>query len=64
MADAMNVLIWLTQFLEYLGGSRDHPPQGFPVVANPVFWGLWWGALSLVIYIFCGQSSKFIYIDF
>jgi hypothetical protein len=65
MGDAMNLLTWLTQFLEYLGGSRDNQPPGFPVaVANPVFWGLWWGALSLVIYIFCGQSSKFIYIDF
>jgi len=65
MGEAMNVLTWLTEFLEYMGGSRDNPPKGFPVaVANPVFWGLWWGALSLVIYIFCGQSSKFIYIDF
>lgn len=65
MGEAMNVLNWLTQLLEYLGGSRDNLPQGFPMaVANPVFWGLWWGALSLVIYIFCGQSSKFIYIDF
>lgn len=61
----MSALLWLTQLFEYLGGSRDTPPRGFPVtIANPVFWGLWWGALSLVIYIFCGQSSKFIYIDF
>jgi len=55
---------WLRQLLEFLGGSADHPPAGFPVTANPLFWGVWWGALCLVIYVFCGQSSKFIYIDF
>jgi hypothetical protein len=60
----MIALTWLTQLLEYLGGSRDTPPQGFPAIANPLFWGVWWGVLSLVIYVFCGQSSKFIYIDF
>jgi hypothetical protein len=61
----MTVLTFLMQLLEYLGGSRDTPPAGFPVtIANPLFWGVWWGALLLVIYVFCGQSSKFIYIDF
>jgi hypothetical protein len=60
----MKLLTWLTQFLEFLGGARDNPPPGFPAIADPVFWGIWWGALSLLIYVFCGQSSKFIYIDF
>lgn len=60
----MKLLTWLTQSLEYLGGSRDQPPVGLPGLTNPLFWGIWWGALSLVIYVFCGQSSKFIYIDF
>jgi hypothetical protein len=62
--DAVNVLIWATQLLEFLGGSRDEAPAGIRVLPKAVFWGLWWGALSVVIYIFCGQSSKFIYIDF
>jgi len=60
----MKLLTWLIQFLEFLGGERDIPPAGFPALGNPLFWGIWWGALSLVIYVFCGQSSKFIYIDF
>jgi hypothetical protein len=60
----MKLLTWPTQFLEFLGGARDHPPAGFPALYHPWFWGIWWGALSLLIYVFCGQSSKFIYIDF
>jgi len=60
----MNVLIWVTETLEFLGGSRDEAPAGFPTLPKAVLWGLWWGALLVVIYIFCGQSSKFIYIDF
>lgn len=56
-----NTLVWL---LEYLGGRRDTPPPRLPLpVASPL-WALWWGLLLLVILLFCGQSSKFIYIDF
>lgn len=60
----MKLLTWLRQLLEFLAGSRDDPPAGLPAAANPVLWGVWWGALCLLIYVFCGQSSKFIYIDF
>jgi hypothetical protein len=60
----MGMLEWTRQMLEFLGGSRDQAPAGFPVPRNPVLWGIWWASLSLVIYVFCGQSSKFIYIDF
>lgn len=60
----MKIITWLMQMLEFLGGSRDTPPAGFPLSYNPLLWGIWWGTLSLVIYIFCGQSAKFIYIDF
>lgn len=56
---------WVKQVLEYLGGERDGRPPGFPFeLSNWLFWGLWWGALCLLIFLFCGQSSKFIYIDF
>jgi hypothetical protein len=56
---------WLKQALEYLGGEQDEPPAGFPVsLANWCFWAIWWGALALLIFVFSGQSSKFIYIDF
>jgi len=60
----MELLNWLTGLLEFLGGERDAPPHGFPAVYSPLFWGIWWGVLSLLIYVFSGQSSKFIYIDF
>jgi hypothetical protein len=60
----MRVLEWTTQMLEFLGGSRDEAPAGFGALPNAVLWGIWWGVLALAIYVFCGQSSKFIYIDF
>jgi len=59
----MSLLTWTSEFLEYLGGAKDRPPPGFPVLP-PLAWGLWWGVLALAVYVFCGQSSKFIYIDF
>jgi len=58
-------LEWLQLAFEYLGGERDEPPNGFRIsLANWVFWAIWWGALALAIFVFSGQSSKFIYIDF
>jgi hypothetical protein len=50
--------------LEYLGGERDEGPPGFPLGVRSALWGLWWGVLGCLILAFCGQSSKFIYIDF
>jgi uncharacterized membrane protein YdjX (TVP38/TMEM64 family) len=56
---------WIKTLMEYLGGAQDEPPPGFPAsFANAWFWGLWWGILVCLIFIFSGQSSKFIYIDF
>lgn len=64
-APALSKAEWIQQVLEYLGGERDGAPAGFPVLlSNWWFWGLWWGVLSVLIFLFCGQSSKFIYIDF
>jgi hypothetical protein len=58
-------LEWITALAEYLAGERDDAPSAFPVrLGNWLFWGLWWAALAIVIFIFSGQSSKFIYIDF
>ena len=63
--------------LEYLGGSAeqiDASAEGEPVVpavskferlvSSWWFRGLWWGILAGIILLFCGQTSKFIYIDF
>lgn len=61
----MKLLSWLQRVLEYLAGEIDNPPAAFPVaLSNSLFWGAWWAVLMAIIYIFSGQSSKFIYIDF
>ena len=58
-------LIWIKQVLDYLGGVVDTPPPGTPsVMLRPAFRGLWWGVLLILIVMFSGQTSKFIYIDF
>jgi hypothetical protein len=54
----------MKSLLEYLGGSTDEPPEFFRVRLSSYFWGIWWGILICLIVFFCGQSSKFIYIDF
>ncbi len=60
----MGRVLWLKHACEYLGGAQDDPPSGFPIGLWSPLWGLWWGLLMCVIIAFCGQSSKFIYIDF
>jgi hypothetical protein len=61
----MTYLFWFRQLLEYLAGEIDSPPDGLSVrLTTILFWGLWWGVLAAIVYIFSGQSSKFIYIDF
>jgi hypothetical protein len=51
--------------LEYLGGaSEELPMDSFRWMSGPLWWGLWWAVLILLIVAFSGQSSKFIYIDF
>ncbi len=60
----MGLLSWLKHAADYLGGSRAGPPPGLPLPLASPAWGLWWGLLAALIALFCGQSSKFIYIDF
>lgn len=60
----MSAILWLKQAAEYLGGERDARPPGLPIPLGSPLWGLWWGVLVAVIALFCGQSTKFIYIDF
>ena len=57
-------LHWLKDLLDYLGGSRETPPPGASLAGNLWWRGLWWGFLIGAIALFCGQTSKFIYIDF
>ncbi len=60
----MKFLAWTKHAAEYLSGSHDHPPAGLPWSLQSLAWGLLWTLLAGVILLFCGQSSKFIYIDF
>lgn len=61
----ITTLLWLKAFFDYLGGVNDAPPAGAScLLQNPIFRGLWWGLLVILIAIFSGQTSKFIYIDF
>ncbi len=62
----MNLLkmIFLKEFWEYLGGAKDNPPSGINIQIDSIIWGIWWGILTCGIIFFCGQASKFIYIDF
>jgi hypothetical protein len=57
-------LFWIKNVFDYLGGSREEPPAGVPFLASPLWIGLWWGVMIGLILLFCGQTSKFIYIDF
>lgn len=54
----------IKELCEYLGGERDDARIGRWFGLSSPLWGLWWGLLACVIFVFCGQSSKFIYIDF
>ncbi|HLN03153.1 MAG TPA: hypothetical protein VK335_27935 [Bryobacteraceae bacterium] len=50
---------------EYASGvTDDPPPRGQSWMRSPLWWGIWWAILILLIVAFSGQSSKFIYIDF
>ena len=60
----MKTLESIKAICEFIAGSRDTPAN--PSRARAWFWlrGLWWGLLVGAIILFCGQTSKFIYIDF
>jgi hypothetical protein len=61
----MKTLGWFKMVCEYLGGSGEGlPPRLAVLLRTPWFRGLWWGLLAGAILLFCGQTSKFIYIDF
>jgi len=59
-----DVLAWVKHFFDYLGASREEPPPGAGFLSSPLWLGIWWGVLIGLILLFCGQTSKFIYIDF
>lgn len=60
----MKTLQRIKLLLEYLGGLGDEAPMRVPAWLAPWLWGMWWTLLTMFVVFFCGQSSKFIYIDF
>jgi hypothetical protein len=61
----MKTFIRLKAICDYLGGGDPSPSAAVPSFLS-AWWfrGLWWGVLVGGILLFCGQTSKFIYIDF
>jgi hypothetical protein len=60
MSSVQAVKAWL----EYLGGVGEHEPVGWPSRWSWLLMGIWWSVALIGITCFCGQTSKFIYIDF
>jgi hypothetical protein len=60
----MKTLEQIKATLEFIGGSRESALVIEKSRYAPWLRGLWWGLLVGGIILFCGQTSKFIYIDF
>jgi hypothetical protein len=60
----MNPLIWLKTVCEFLQGCDTTPPASAAILNRAWLRGLWWGLLLGLVILFCGQTSRFIYIDF
>jgi hypothetical protein len=61
----VQLLSKMKAILDYLGGvNGDLPVESLGWMRSPLFWCLWWATLILLIAVFSGQTSKFIYIDF
>ncbi len=54
----------LKRLLEHANGCTDWWGDARRSTLPGWIWGLWWTFLLVVIALTCGQSSKFIYIDF
>ncbi len=60
----MSAFTWFKALCEYLEGCDTPPPPGAERLESGWLRGLWWGTLLGMVILFCGQASKFIYIDF
>ncbi len=60
----MSLLHRFKEVCEYLEGAREEAPRELAILSSPLARACWWGLLAGVILLFCGQTSKFIYIDF
>ena len=60
----MTPFTWFKSLCEFLQGCDTPPPPGTQHLDQAWLRGVWWGALLGAVILFCGQSSRFIYIDF
>lgn len=60
----MKHFLFIKTLCEYLEGFGDEPPVRVPAWLAACLWGVWWVVLAVLIVLFCGQTSKFLYIDF
>lgn len=54
----------LKRWLEILNGAQEIPVSKAWDRWGWLATGVWWGVLAALIASFCGQTSRFIYIDF
>ncbi len=50
----------MKRWLEFFGGVTDEGPLA---LSSP-WWGAYWALLVFIIYVFCAQTSRFLYVDF
>jgi len=60
----MKMLESIKAVCEFIGGSREMNLSPRAERMMPWLRGIWWGLVAGGIILFCGQTSKFIYIDF
>lgn len=58
------MLITFRETIEYLAGQRDNGPASVARIPAWLLRSAVWLLSIALIYFFCGQTSKFIYIDF
>ena len=60
----MALLLTIKCWFEYFGGAATDRPSKWVPPLSSWMWGVWWTLLATAIIFFCGQASKFIYVDF
>ena len=60
----MKLLWFVTHLLEYLGGCREDPPAGLPLLESHWARGLWGAPLAGAIILFRCHNSRFLSMHF
>ena len=61
----LRIIEYVRALLDFVGGVQSKLPSRVSSwLDSPIWWGVWWAVLALLVLAFSGQSSRFIYIDF